>query len=232
MIKNSVFIKRIHFIFLFLSKVLSRKGITEFLKKELTLINYEAKVANIGAGGKIGELISATAIKSGFTVTSLDIDPDRSPDILCDITAPNLPKSSFDVIVISEVLEHVTNPQNAVNGLDYLLKPGGKIILTVPFIFPIHDRPYDYYRYTRFGLEYLFRDMDDVKVVERNSWSEAIGVLIARLIMEKSISARLTAPFAVILALIMLPAAIILGWIIKTDFITTGYLLTCKKPIS
>lgn len=229
MLKKNIIIKKVHYLFLFISKILSRKGIADFLRREFARIPFNAAVANVGAGGKVEDLLRSYADKSGFTVTSLDIDPGRSPDILCDITCPHLSKSSFDVIVMAEVLEHVSNPQAAINGLDYLLKPGGTIILTVPFIFPIHDRPYDYYRYTRYGLEYLFRDMADVKVVERNNWSEAIGVLIARLIMEKSISARITAPFAVVFALLMLPAAILLGALIKTNFITTGYLLTCKK---
>jgi SAM-dependent methyltransferase len=223
-------LKKIHFIFLLLSKIISRKGLNAFLKKEFCHINRGEVVGNIGAGGKIEADLRKQAVESRFSVISLDIDPSRNPDVVLDITSPNLPENSFDVIVMAEVLEHVADPHAAVKGIRYLLKPGGKLILTVPFIFPIHDRPYDYFRYTRFGLEHLFGEMQELEVRQRNSWAEAISVLMARLIMERSISARLASPFAVVLALLMVPLALFLGTIIKTDFITTGYLLTCKNP--
>ena len=38
-----------------------------------------------------------------------------------------------------------------------VLKPGGALVLTGPFYWPIHEEPYDYYRYTRYGLEYMLQ---------------------------------------------------------------------------
>jgi SAM-dependent methyltransferase len=222
-------LKKIHRLFLLLSKKLSRKNISRFLGAEFLSIPRGAIVGNIGAGGDIERHLKIYAERLGYSVTSLDIDPERNPDILCDITSPNLGKNYFDVIVMAEVLEHVTDPHAAVRGIKQLLKPGGTLILTVPFIFPIHDRPNDYFRYTRYGLMHLFQEMDDLNIKERNSWSEAIGVLIARLIMEKTLSARLVSPLAVLFAISFMPFAIIIAKVIQTDFITTGYFLTCRK---
>jgi hypothetical protein len=39
-----------------------------------------------------------------------------------------------------------------------VLKPDGRIIVSVPFLFPVHDAPHDYWRFTKYALEYLFRD--------------------------------------------------------------------------
>lgn len=101
--------------------------------------------------------------------------------------------------------------------------------MTVPFIFPIHERPYDYYRYTKFGLSFLLQNFSDVVIKERNSWIEAISVLFVRLIMDKNIMSRIFAPFIIILVFINLPFVYLLAKLINTDFITTGYIVTAKS---
>jgi len=220
---------KLYYPFIFLSKILSRKNIYKFLDSEFSKIRAGAVVANIGSGGKIEDSLRHWAKQTGFVVHSMDIDHARMPDFVVDITEPNLPPNTYDVIVMAEVLEHVTDPQAAVKGINHLLKPSGLLILTVPFIFPIHDRPYDHFRYTKYGLQHLFRGMNNLTIKEKNSWAEAINVLVARLIMEKSVSARLASPIAVTLAILIMPLAYMLGRLIKTDFMTTGYLLTCNK---
>ncbi len=74
-------------------------------------------------------------------------------DIECDLNQP-LPFQSdeFDTIIISEVLEHISNPELIWLEMARILKPGGRILLSVPFFYKIHEAPYDYYRYTEFAL--------------------------------------------------------------------------------
>jgi SAM-dependent methyltransferase len=223
-------VKSIHNFFLTLSKTLSRKNLHNFLDHQFAVIPPGAIVANIGSGGKVEEQLRHWARKTGFEVRSMDIDNARGPDLVCDITQPHLPPESFDVLVIAEVLEHVTDPHAAARGIQHLLKPSGRVILTVPFLFPIHDRPHDYFRYTQYGLAHLFNWLTELHIAPRNSWAEAINVLASRLIMEKSISARLASPIAVTIAMALMPLAWLLGNLIKTDFITTGYTLTGTKP--
>ena len=91
------------------------------------------------------------------------------------------------------------------------------------------DHYNDYYRYTKYGLEFLFKDFCNLKIKERNSWIEAINVLSVRLVMDQNITSRLFAPFFIVLAFLNLPFIFILSKVIKTDFITTGYLLTAEK---
>jgi SAM-dependent methyltransferase len=65
---------------------------------------------------------------------------------------------AFNTVLCTEVLEHLHTPSLALKEMRRVLAPGGKLILTTPFAYPIHDAPGDYYRYTRFGLTYLLRD--------------------------------------------------------------------------
>lgn len=61
----------------------------------------------------------------------------------------------FDSILCSQVLEHVFNPDVFVREICRVLKPGGKLLLTVPFVWDEHEQPYDFARYSSFGLKAL-----------------------------------------------------------------------------
>ena len=138
------------------SKKLSRKQLNIFLKQHVATIAAGSRVMNVGAGGEIGKLISHASRVNNFSVVSTDIDPNRKPDVVVNICCSGFRDEAFDFILVSEVLEHVTRPHDAAKEIHRLLKPGGTLILTVPFIFPIYDRPHDYFRYTEYGLRYLF----------------------------------------------------------------------------
>lgn len=58
----------------------------------------------------------------------------------------------FDTIILSDVLEHVDNPNLLWDEMRRILAPGGHIILNVPFLYGVHEAPHDYYRYTGFAL--------------------------------------------------------------------------------
>jgi 2-polyprenyl-3-methyl-5-hydroxy-6-metoxy-1,4-benzoquinol methylase len=212
-----------------LSKFISRKGLYEFLAREFSSIRADETVLTIGAGGEVGELLEEYARQQNFTVTSFDIDQAQQPDILGDICTFDFGQQSFDVIVFSEVLEHVHSPHLAISNVHRLLKDGGRLVLSVPFIFPIHERPHDYFRYTRYGLEFLLREFKEVRIRERNSWAEAINVLGVRLVVDKNRTARLIAPLFVIAAFVKLPFILLLGKLVRTDLMTTGYVVTASK---
>jgi len=63
-----------------------------------------------------------------------------------------LQNSHFDTILATDVLEHILEPDLLWSEMSRLLKPGGKLILGVPFLYWIHEEPYDYYRYTKHRL--------------------------------------------------------------------------------
>lgn len=212
-----------------LSKALSRQGLYPFLDEHLARLPEGAKVLNVGAGGEVATVLAAHAGRRSFQVTSLDIDPGRGPDIIGDVAEFDFGDRRFDAVVMCEVLEHVREPRQAIETVHRFLRSGGVLILSTPFIFPLHDQPADYYRFTRYGLEWLLRDFSEVTIRARNSWAEAVNVLLVRLIKEKNPVCRLLAPLIVVLALMAAPFSLIVGRLIRTDFMTSGYVTRAVK---
>ena len=111
----------------------------------------------------------------------MDISDKHNPDIVGDILDKKTIqkyKSYFDTIVFTEVLEHIQEPQMAVNNINYILKEGGHCILSTRFIQPIHPGPKDYFRFTEDSLRYLFRDYRDVEVYPLGNVTHSIWQLI------------------------------------------------------
>lgn len=86
-------------------------------------------------------------------------------DLAQDITE-ELPfdDGSFDTIIVSDVMEHIPEPASVWAQLKRLLAPGGHILLNVPYYYPIHEAPYDFYRYTEFALR-RFAEAANLEVV-------------------------------------------------------------------
>ena len=64
--------------------------------------------------------------------------------------------ATFDAVICTQVLEHVPEPKQVLRELSRTLKPGGRVLFTAPGTGEEHQQPYDFYRYTSFGLQYLF----------------------------------------------------------------------------
>lgn len=80
------------------------------------------------------------------------------PDVLIeDINnGLSIAENTADLVLCTEVLEHTREPQKVINELYRITKPGGVVLLTTPMVWPVHEAPNDYYRFTNFGLEHLF----------------------------------------------------------------------------
>lgn len=83
---------------------------------------------------------------------------DTSAEVVADLNDP-LPIQSgvADTVVALSVMEHLREPQIMINEAFRILKPTGGMVLQVPWQWWIHEAPYDFYRYTPYGLEYLFK---------------------------------------------------------------------------
>lgn len=94
-------------------------------------------------------------------------------DIVADLCQP-LPIESgiADHVVSFQVMEHLPEPQVMLNEAFRILRNEGEILLTVPFQWWIHEAPWDYYRYTRYGLEYMFKKAGfvDIQVKETSGF--------------------------------------------------------------
>jgi SAM-dependent methyltransferase len=82
---------------------------------------------------------------------------DSKADIVSDLNKKIEIENDFaDTIVSLSVIEHLCEPQIFLNESYRILKEGGVMVLQVPWMWWIHEDPYDYYRYTPYGLKYLF----------------------------------------------------------------------------
>lgn len=79
-------------------------------------------------------------------------------DIVADLneTLP-IPNQSADTVLSLSVMEHLREPQTFLNEAHRILKPGGTMVLQVPFMWWVHEAPHDYFRYTQYGLQYMFK---------------------------------------------------------------------------
>jgi len=205
--------------------------LNSFLSKQVEEINNDigsySKVLNIGSGGFVANSVSK--VKSNC-VLNIDLDPDRNPDMVVDVCEMNrFSDGEFDVVIMSEVLEHVKTPHLAINEIYRVLREGGKLILTAPFLFEMHDRPHDYYRFTKHGLEYLLSDFSQVDIESRNSYFDVMVVLGMRLFLSDKLTDKAIATIFIIFISGLYPAIWFINRLVKSDASTTGYMVNCKK---
>jgi SAM-dependent methyltransferase len=140
-----------------------RQANWRFLEKFITTLPGSAVILDFGAGH--GDF---TAVLQKRKVVALDVYPYEEVDIVCDLQR-DVPfkRASFDAIVLMNVLEHIQQPERLLKTLAGLLRPGGSLIVAVPFLLKLHQLPYDFYRYSHHQLENLGREAGlDVLSVE------------------------------------------------------------------
>jgi len=120
-----------------------------------------------------------------FKTVTLDLSEDDHPDIVGDITRNNshILSGTFEVILCTEVLEHVVDPFAAVRELKRIIKKDGYLLITTPLNARIHGPIPDCWRFTEFGLKVLFRDWEIVELFkldtpDRNLFPLHYGVIL------------------------------------------------------
>ncbi len=69
-----------------------------------------------------------------------------------------LPENSIDSVLLTEVLEHCPEPKLVLKDIHRVLKQDGTVIFSVPFIWYLHESPWDFYRYTPFAIKKMFEE--------------------------------------------------------------------------
>ena len=117
----------------------------------------QGRVLDIGAGTReIEKYISQENqyISLDYYETAVEWYHSR-PHIFGDGQSLPVKTASFDTVLILDVLEHLPHPEKAISEIRRILTPGGRVILQVPFLYPLHDEPYDFHRWTMKGLRQL-----------------------------------------------------------------------------
>ncbi len=108
---------------------------------------------DIGCGTKPYEAILREHVGSYTGLDHPDTQHDRSKvDVWGDAAALPFPDGSFDTVVMFHVLEHTEDPDTVLGEVSRVLRPGGRALLAVPFLWGLHEVPRDFFRATPFGL--------------------------------------------------------------------------------
>ena len=100
-------------------------------------------------------------------------------DLEVDLNSAEIPlkNETFDTILLTDVLEHISQPQILMSEVSRLLKQEGVLLLTVPFFYWLHEIPHDYFRFTEFALRMLC-ESNHLEVVELNAYGGAPEIII------------------------------------------------------
>ena len=199
------------------------------------------RVLDIGcADGWVRDALSPNCEYVGldYPVTARTMYGTR-PDVFADAAFLPFGDGTFQSITLLEVLEHVAYPDLVLRDAQRVLVPGGTLLLSMPFLYPLHDAPHDYQRYTAPGLEFALRKagFECPPPLPRNGGFEAAAMLLAIACAGTLVSAmhvrRWRLVFLPLLAL-LIPSANILGWIFSTigpnNLMASGFQIQARKP--
>lgn len=151
------------------------------------------------------------------------------PQVYGDAAALPFADASFDTVMLLDVLEHVAEPEAALREAARVLVPGGQLLLTIPFAYPLHDLPHDYQRFTGPGLERRLRAAGLVPelVQEAGGGARAAALGLALSIAQgavDAIAARSWRMLLVPLAVPAIPMVNVAGWLLAALLPARGLL--------
>ena len=162
-----------------------------------------------------------------------------TPDVFADAGKLPFGSESVDTVIILEVMEHLRNPRDALRKLPGSCGRGGRLMLSMPFLYPVHDAPHDYQRLTVHGLT---RDVEavglEVDLVRSTLGSAETAGLIASLTLggmaiqaaKRHRMLAILAPFFAILILSVNLLAWLAGRLLPPwDAVTAGYRVLARR---
>ena len=153
-----------------------RRGLFRNIKK---ISNYlkGGKLLDFGCGSKpyeklfnVDQYIGVDVKKTGHNHINSKID------VFYDGKVMPFRNNEFDHIFTSEVIEHIFNIEDVLIELNRILKKGGFLGLTCPFVWDEHEKPYDFARYSSFGIKHLLKknNFQIIKIYKSTNYFETI----------------------------------------------------------
>lgn len=120
---------------------------------------FSGRMIEIGCGTKSKGLLVGEFVEEHIGLDHEDCPHDHAHiDIFGTAYEIPVEDQSFDCALSTSVLEHLEEPQKALIETYRVLKPGGFALYTVPLFWHLHEEPRDFFRYTKYGLQHLFRE--------------------------------------------------------------------------
>ncbi len=165
-----------------------RRGLYKYIKTDAE--NLHGVLLDFGCGRKpyknlfnVKEYIGVDIKQSGHSHECSEID------VYYDGKSIPFNDEYFDSVFCSEVIEHVFEIDNILNEINRVMKTNGKILLTVPFVWNDHEVPYDYGRYSTYGITYLLEKhgFEIIKISKSTNFMETVfqlGILYIHLLIK------------------------------------------------
>jgi len=161
------------------------------------------------------------------------------PDVFGDACELPFVDASIDTVLLLEVLEHVADARPVLAEIARVLKPDGLLLISVPFLYPLHDAPHDYRRFTEIGLraEIDRSGLRCDRVVAHNQGFEAVALIAAiacaEVVLDSLRRNRWRLLFAPLL-LLAVPIVNIGGWLLAriaggSHLIAAGHFIVATK---
>jgi SAM-dependent methyltransferase len=154
-------------------------AVTKYAKGDVLDIGCGNKPYESYFEGRINKYIGCDVVQSNM----------NQVDLICYADNIPLPSNSFDTVISTQTIEHVANHQGLINEANRLLKEGGYFIVSGPFTWPLHEEPYDFFRFSKHGYRYIL-EKGSFEIVEINSnggmWATSGQGLIHALVNIKS----------------------------------------------
>ncbi len=194
---------------------------------------------DIGCGNKPYKSFFENKLNS---YTGCDIiQSDRNEvDIICPATEIPLPDNVKDTVFSTQVIEHVADHRKLLSEAFRILKPGGSIIVSGPMAWEHHEEPYDFFRFTKYGFEWIFSEAGfvDIEIKGNGGKWAMVGQLTLNSMRssfeKKSVMRKVLSGVYLIFRVKWIINALF-SWLDKVDkdySATLNFVVTAKKPVS
>lgn len=152
----------------------ARKGLYQHISA-LTK-NIDGIVLDVGCGKKPYQSLCNAIEYIGLELDTAENRLNKKADFFYDGTSMPFEDKRFDSILSNQVFEHVFNPESFLTEMNRVLKMEGKLLMTVPFVWDEHEQPYDYARYSSFGLKHILNE-HGFELIEHRKSNNGIEVI-------------------------------------------------------
>lgn len=152
----------------------ARKGLANAMKKAAPTL--KGKLLDVGCGTMPYRSLFAVDCYIGLDIDTPHTRALAQANYYYDGSQFPIANASFDAVLCNQVLEHVFTPDSFLQEIVRVLKPNGHLLLTVPFIWDEHEQPYDFARYTSFGLRHLF-EKNGLRIIKQQKIGDDLSVI-------------------------------------------------------
>lgn len=154
---------------------IARKALLESIKELGD--NISGKTLDVGCGTKPYEKYFKSSEYIGLEIETTVHREVSKADFFYDGTKFPFNNNEFDSIVTNQVFEHVFNADSFLNEINRVLKKNGILLLTVPFVWDEHEQPYDFARYSSFGIKSVL-EKNGFEIIAHRKTVTNFGVII------------------------------------------------------